>query len=74
MGILVTVHQAVLHSPVGLSALGGLLAAAKTDYAAFAQWKDWTDVATYNWRTATWRWFQGLGIGAAVGLGFNALL
>jgi hypothetical protein len=63
-------YQAILNSPITRGALTGVVAAAYIDFQAFRAWKSWHDVATYQWSTATWRWFQGAMIGAvAAGLG-----
>lgn len=64
----------LLHTPAGIGAIGGVLSAARVDYAAFRSWDEWTDVVSYSWRLASWRWFQGALIGALGVLGFDAVL
>lgn len=49
------------------SALAGALGAAVTDIRA---WKSWGDVE-FNWKTASFRWFQGAFFGAVLGGGMN---
>lgn len=50
-------------SPVIQSILGGVVTAAFVDWQAFRAWKTWHDIATYDWSTATFRWFQGAAAG-----------
>jgi len=54
-------HPAV--SAIAIGALSGWASAAKTDRDAFKSWKGWQDALSYNWGTATFRWFQGAIIG-----------
>ena len=58
-------------SPLMAGALSGLLAAALVDFAAFRSWKSFDSFRTYEWSTATWRWFQGAvtGLVTAAGIG-----
>jgi hypothetical protein len=59
---------------IALGAANGALVAARIDFLAFKAWKDWSDILAYDWRIATFRWFQGAVIGAAAGLsGVSAL-
>lgn len=64
--------QAYLAFPLVQSILTGLVTAASVDLAAFRAWKSWDDAATYDWKTASWRWVQGAVIGLLTGLGFGA--
>lgn len=66
-------HQAI-HSPAGVGALGGFLAAIRVDYVAFKAWHTWHDFQSYSWGTASFRWVQGGVIGAISALGVAALL
>lgn len=63
----------VFQHPVVQGAIGGLIVAARVDYAAFAAWQSFGDAAGYNWWLASWRWFQGALIGALAALGFSAV-
>ena len=38
--------------------------AAIVDVGAFRGWKSWDDAMTYNWGIASFRWFQGMVVGA----------
>lgn len=57
-----------------VGAVGGALASAEADYAAFRTWQTWHDVAVYDWRTATFRWFKGAIIGAVTVAGAGVML
>jgi hypothetical protein len=59
-------HQAIA------GALAGLVTAVEQDIDHFRAWKTWSDVAVYDWRTASFRWCKGLVIGALSGLGLGA--
>lgn len=54
-----------------LGAFSGFAAAAAVDFRAFLSWKSESDAASYDWKVAGWRWFQGSVAGAvtAAGLG-----
>ena len=54
-------------------ALIGLLTAAATDYHAFMGWKSFTDLKSYNWNVAAFRWVQGAFIGAVTSAGLGQL-
>lgn len=41
----------------------GILSAAAVDIAAFRSWKSHEEAMSYDWRVATWRWFQGAVVG-----------
>lgn len=62
------------HSTIGRGAITGLVTAAGVDLHAFASWKSAQEAATYNWRVAGWRWFQGAVSGAVVAAGYGALI
>lgn len=64
---------AFLSSPVGRGMLTGLLAAATVDLAAFRRWKRWEDAARYSWRTASFRWVQGMVVGGLTALGIDGI-
>ena len=70
----ITAAHDLLHTPAGIGAIGGLLAAARVDYAAFRQWDTWHDLTDYSWGIASWRWTQGTIIGALSALGVAAVL
>ena len=61
----------VRHSHMLHGALVGISVAARVDYVAFKTWHSWHDAASYEWSTATWRWFEGAVIGATAGAGFG---
>lgn len=69
-----TMAHALLHSPVGIGAVAGLLAAARIDYEAFQTWDEWRDFQTYSWSLASFRWVKGAVIGAVSAYGFAAVL
>lgn len=66
-----TALLAILHSSVAHGAITGLVTAAAADYAVFRQWKNWEDARTYNWGVASFRWVQGLIVGAMTGAGLG---
>ena len=68
-----TIH-AFLKTPLGVGILGGILTAARVDYAAFKAWHSWADLRSYSWSVASWRWTQGAIIGAATAAGLAAVL
>jgi len=51
-----------------------LLAAAAVDFAAFRAWKSFNDVATYDWSTASFRWFQGAVVGFLSAAGMEGMI
>ena len=53
--------------------LTGLLAAATVDLAAFRRWKRWEDAARYSWKTASFRWVQGMVVGGLTALGIDGI-
>lgn len=54
--------------------LSGFLTAAAVDYSAFRSWKSWDDAQRYDWKLASWRWFQGCATGVAVALGWSVAI
>lgn len=54
-------------------AISGLLAAAVVDFHAFLTWKNAHDVASYDWATAAFRWFQGAVAGAVAAAGLFSI-
>ena len=56
----------IWHSPLTHGVLTGIISAAAVDYHAFTTWKSFSDVKTYSWGTAAWRWIQG-GVAGLVG-------
>lgn len=54
-----------------MGAAAGVLTAALVDFNAFRTWKKWSDVSTYQWGTATFRWLQGAVIGALTATGLT---
>lgn len=59
--------------PLARGIMTGVIAAAAVDFGAFRSWKSWNEAASYDWRTASFRWFQGAIIGLLTSLGFNGL-
>lgn len=62
-------HNSIVHG-----AVTGALGAAAVDFHAFQTWKNMSDLKTYDWGVAAFRWLQGAVIGAvtagaAAGLG-----
>lgn len=57
---------------VGQGALGGLVVALKIDWDAFRDWKGYEDFRAYDWGKASFRWIQGVVIGAGIAAGFDA--
>lgn len=70
-----TVLLAYLHtfvtSNVGHGIISGFVAGAVVDLHAVTQFKNWSQLAAYDWNTASMRWFTGALSGglAALGLG-----
>ena len=64
---------AILHTVIQnrffQGALTGLVGAAAVDYHAFQTWKSFSDVKTYQWSTALFRWVQGVVGGLVVSAG-----
>lgn len=67
-----TLH-AFIHVPVVQGALSGFAIAASVDYVAFRKWKRWEDFRAFDWDVATFRWFQGVIVGAATAIGFGLI-
>ena len=67
------VVQQYLANPYVAGALSGLAAAAVVDFGAFKTWKSFNDAATYDWKTASWRWLQGAITGLVAALGIEGL-
>lgn len=65
--------RSFLLNPYVSGALTGLAAAALVDYRAFRAWKSWDDATHYDWRTASFRWAQGLAAGLLASLGFQTI-
>lgn len=66
-------HLLILTS-VAKGAMSGMLAAILVDYHAFQTFKCWDDVATYNWKLASFRWFQGAVVAGAAMAGLNSVI
>ena len=64
----------VLQSKAAHDIAVGVLTAASADYLLFRQWKKWEEATTFDWKTASWRWFQGAIVGFVSGSTLNALL
>jgi hypothetical protein len=64
----------IFHSKTFAGALAGLTSAMIVDIGAFRGWKKWQDALTYDWGIASFRWFQGVVIGAITGAGYGALI
>lgn len=71
---MIEILHAFLKTPMGVGILGGILTAARVDYAAFKAWRSWHDFQTYSWGVATFRWVQGAIIGALTSTGLAAVL
>lgn len=56
--------HAWLASPIVQGALTGFLSAAALDYLAFRKFQRWGEFTTYDWSVASFRWFQGIVVGA----------
>jgi uncharacterized membrane protein len=63
-----------VHSPIVVAALAGFISAASVDFTAFKKWQSWQEGLQYNWSLATWRWVQGVIIGAVTGAGFGVVI
>jgi len=63
-----------LSNPIVQGAIAGAIAAASVDLSAFRAWKRWNDILSYDWRVATFRWFQGAVLGALGVAGVGAVL
>ncbi len=63
--------QSALSNHVIKGAIGGAIAAAVVDLHAFNKFTNWTDLKSYSWGTAAFRWLQGAVAGAAVAAGFG---
>jgi uncharacterized membrane protein len=63
----------VLHNPIVHGAITGAAAAAAVDLHAFATWKNMSDLKSYSWGVAAFRWFQGAVIGAITAAGMGGL-
>jgi hypothetical protein len=59
---------------VVVGALTGFGAAVVVDFAAFKKFQTWDEFATYSWGVASFRWFQGIVVGALGGPVANTLL
>lgn len=57
--------KVIMGHPAFLGAMSGFFTAVKVDYDAFTSWKSWDKIKAYNWSIASFRWFQGIIIGAA---------
>lgn len=54
-------------------AIAGFLSAAVVDFAAFRAWKSFREATTYDWRTAAWRWLQGIVVGVVTAAGLEGV-
>lgn len=54
---------------IAVAAGAGALAAASTDIASFRTWKNWDALLTYDWKLASFRWFQGAVLGGLAAAG-----
>ena len=63
--------QALLHNNVVRGVIAGATSAAVVDLHAVTQFKNWNQLVTYDWGTASFRWFSGALTGGltAAGLG-----
>ncbi len=67
------IYHVALSIPAIRAGVAGLMSAALVDFAAFRNFKDWHDLAVYNWSTASFRWVAGFATGALTSLGLGAL-
>ena len=58
---------------IAQGALAGFLSALVVDILSFKKWHTWSDVESFDWRVATFRWFQGVVTGALTGAGIVGL-
>jgi hypothetical protein len=65
--------QAFLAYPIVQGAITGFVGALAADVSAFRSWKQWNDAAIYDWGIASFRWFQGVVLGALTGAGLGAI-
>ena len=62
------------HNQLVRGAASGIVTAAIVDIGAFRGWKTWHDAATYDYKLASWRWFQGAVLGALTALGWGSVI
>lgn len=62
----------LLMHPVVRGAIAGAVAASAIDIQAFRSFKSATDLKTYSWSLALFRWVQGAVFGALTALGITA--
>lgn len=62
-----------LQQPLVRAAITGFVSAAAVDFAAFRSWKNFDEAVQYDWKTAAFRWFQGVVVGVLTGLGLGAV-
>lgn len=76
MAFFTAIHAAyhvLLAIPAVRAGAAGAMSAALIDFAAFRSFKNWHDVATYNWSVASFRWVAGFATAAVTSLGLGAL-
>lgn len=61
----------ILQHPISQGVLVGVGTAALVDYGAFRKWQSWKEFAEYDWKVASFRWFQGAVVGALAGAGLS---
>ena len=65
--------QALITNPIVKAAVAGVLVAAAVDFQAFRSWKSFSDIETYAWKLALFRWVQGAVVGALTAVGFGSI-
>lgn len=65
---------AVMHSPLTKGMASGLVSAALVDIHALWTFKRWSDFTTFDWGTATFRWFLGAIGGLLTAAGYGAVI
>ena len=62
-----------LQNGIVRGAIAGAVAAASVDIAAARAWKSFSDVHSYQWGLAAFRWAQGAVFGALTAAGLGVL-
>lgn len=68
-----TIQHFFTATPIGIGIASGFIAAVGADIVAFRSWKTFDDARAYDWKVATFRWVQGVVLGAISGAGLGAI-